>query len=156
MKRSIKLGFLFCFVCVIMSGCLKNNSKNVSLCRVVTRIDITCKHEDLQIERHYTNTEKIESVLTYLRLLRPLSLAQDDPDRIDADIYEITVHLSDGARRVYRQKAHRYISKDFRAWKDVDPAHAAQLYALMRHYPSDTDVPVFLFTNTIAQKPLSC
>ncbi len=156
MKKIIKVVFLFSFVCIIMSGCAKSNTKNDPFCRVVTQVDITCQHEDLFIERHYTDTEKIESVLIYLRLLKPLTIAESDPDGIDADIYEINVHLSDGARRIYRQKAHRYISKDFRAWKDVDPGHAAQLYALMRHFPSDTEIPAFALGNSFAQKPLPC
>lgn len=156
MKRIIKLFFLSLFLLCIMSGCGKNNTKNDPLCRVVTQVDITCQHEDLLIRRHYTDTDKIESVLIYLRLLNPLTMTENDPNSIDADIYEINVHLSDGARRVYRQKAHRYISKDYRPWKDVNPGHAAQLYALMRHYPSDPDVAAFAAGNTFAQKPLPC
>ena len=156
MKKVVKLFFLSFFIAVIMCGCAKNNTKTHPFCRVVTRVDITCQHEDLLIRRHYTDTQKMESVLIYLRLLKPLTISVADAEGVDADIYEITVHLSDGVRRVYRQKAHRYISKDFRAWKDVDPGHAAQLYALMRHYPSDTDVPAFAFQNSFAQKPLRC
>ena len=156
MKKVVNLFFLFCFVWIIMSGCENSYAKNASTHRVVTQVDITCQHKDLLIKRHYTDSKKMESVLIYLRLLTPLTEPITDADKINADIYEITVRLSDGAQRIYRQKAHRYISKDFRAWKNVDPAHAAQLYALMRYYPSDMDVSAFAREYRFAQNLQPC
>ena len=77
------------------------------------------------------------SVLIYLRLLKPFGKPEKDPDTVDADIYEITVQLSDGNKRVYRQKAHRYFSRGQQQWERIDPERAAGLYTLMRQLPSD-------------------
>ena len=138
MKKIIKLFVLFCFCAFIISGCSKNDTPANPLCRVVTRVDISCQHENILIQRHYTQNEKMESVLLYLRLLKPLGKPQTDPDSIDAEIFEITVHLSDGKQRIYRQKAHRYFSQQTRPWETIDPQQASMLYSIMRHLPSDT------------------
>lgn len=137
MKKQIKLFMLICFSVITLSGCRKNNADPDPLCRVVTQVDIFCQHEDVQIRRHYTDTQKMEWVLLYLRLLKPRGRPETDPDSIDADIYEITLHFSDSTRRVYRQKDHRYLAKDAHPWQRIDPGQAAGLYALMRHVPSD-------------------
>ena len=84
----------------------------------------------------------MEWVLIYLRLLKPLGKPDSDPDSLEKDIYEITVHLSDGSKRFYRQKAHRYFSKENRPWQSINPEYAAGLYSLMQHLPSD---PVFAY-----------
>lgn len=142
MKKFLKLGFLFCFVGVIMSGCGNIDAPPTPLTRVVTRVDISCRREHMLIQRHYTDMEKMESVLLYLRLLKPMGKPGTDPDRIHKDVYEITVHLSDGNKRIYRQKAHRYFSANARPWKMIDPEQAAGLYTLMRKLPSDSELPV--------------
>lgn len=128
---------LFCFIAVIMTGCGKNNAKQAPLCRVVTQVDISCRREDILIQRHYTDTKKMESVLLYLRLLKPLGKPETDPENLNKDVYEITIQLSDGNTKIFRQKAHRYLSRGDRPWEMIDPEQAYGLYTLMRHYPSD-------------------
>lgn len=137
MKKFTKLLILFCFSALIMCGCDSGNSKPAPLCRVVTRVDISCRKEHMLISRHYTDMKKMESVLLYLRLLDPQGRPDTDPGSLNKDVYEITVHLSDGKQRVYRQKAHRYFSRDRSSWKMIDPEKASRLYALMRRLPSD-------------------
>ena len=137
MKKFTLLFILFCFGTVIISGCSKQNTQLVPQCRVVTRVDISCVHEKGLIQRNYTDSEKMESVLLYLRLLKPFGKPETDPELIDAAVFEITVHLSDGDRHIYRQKDHRYFSENSHPWKKIDPTKASGLYALMRHYASD-------------------
>lgn len=137
-KKFIKLFFLFCFSAIIIPGCGKNDAQPKPLTRVVTRVDISCQKENMLIERHYTDSRKMEYVLLYLRLLKPLGKPDTDPDQLDKDIYEITVSLSDGSQKNYRQKAHKYFSWESRPWQKISPAKASGLYALMQHLPSDT------------------
>lgn len=138
MKRLWKSFFIVSF-CLIMSGCGRIKPPVLPLCRVVTQVDIFCQKDNMVIHRHYTKQIKMESVLLYLRLLKPSGRPDTDPDSVAREIYEITVHFSDGQKKMYRQKAHRYLSVDNNPWKAIDPAQAAQLYALMQHYPSDID-----------------
>ncbi len=136
MKKFTGLFLLFCFIALTFSGCGRNKTAD-PLCRVVTGVDIFCQHENVQIRRHYTDTQKMEWVLIYLRLLKPRSNPKTDPESIDADVYNITLHFSDSTKKTYRQKDHRYLSKDAGPWQTIDPGKAAGLYALMRYVPSD-------------------
>ncbi len=120
-------------ICLCLSGCQTQQP----LCRVVTRVDIACEHDGIPIRRVYTDTKKMEAVLLYMRLLRPKGVPQADPEAVDADVYEITVSLSDGQQHIYRQKAHRYFQEAASLWESIAPEKAAGLYSLMRHYESD-------------------
>ena len=137
MKKALKLFLLCCSSAIIMSGCGVNNTPQQPLCRVVTRVDISCQTEHMLMQRHYTHPDKMEYVLLYLRLLKFRGKPDTDPEQINKDIYEITVHLSDGSKKLYKQKAHRYFSRDSRPWEMIDPAQAAGLYLLMQKVPSD-------------------
>lgn len=135
MSKTFKIWILsvICFFC--LSGCGK---KTVSAYRAVTAVDISFRYEDMLLTRHYTQSDKMESVLLYLRLLKPLQKDVVAPDPDSQDVYDITVRFSDGTSRHYQQKAHRFVCRRENVWEQIDPAQAAQLYALMRHYPSDT------------------
>ena len=119
---------------LLLGGC----KKEVTVpSHVVTQIDISCQQEDVHIRRHYTNPEKMEKYLIYLRLLELKGAPEADPETVDAHTYEITVRLSDGRQRIYRQKDHRYWSSQMRPWQTIDPGQAAGLYHLMRTLPDD-------------------
>ena len=137
MKKMIRLLFVCCFLLFSLSGCIKNDTLQKPLCRVVTQVDISCQTEHMLIQRHYTHPEKMEYVLLYLRLLKPSGKPDVDPEQLDKAVYHITVSLSDGTKRLYRQKAHQYFSKDSRTWEKIDPEKAAGLYRLMEKIPSD-------------------
>lgn len=139
MKKAMKIFLICCLSVTIMCGCGVNNVLPEPLCRVVTQVDISCQTEHMLIQRHYTHPDKMEYVLLYLRLLKPLGKPDTDPEQINKDVYEITVHLSDGSKKLYRQKAHRYFSRESRPWETIDPAQAAGLYQLMQKLPSDTE-----------------
>lgn len=136
MKKMTKLIVLFCICCFMLPGCT-SNGQTKPLCRVVTEVDISCKKEDVLIRRHYTDTNKMEAVLMYLRLLDPQGRPDTPPEALNRDIYQITLHLSDGKQKVYRQTAHRYFSANRGGWLCIEPKKAADLYTLMRLLPDD-------------------
>ncbi len=139
MKKMAKLLLAFFFAAVILWGCGKT-AENDPLCAVVTGVDISFQYKDTLLRRHYTDEQKMRSVLLYLRLLKPLGNANNETVPPEEDIYEIVVHLSDGSVKHYRQVKHRYLSRPDRPWVRIDPSQAAQLYRLMRHLPSDAAV----------------
>ncbi len=140
MKKVIKIFVLFCFTTLIISGCGSNDSPVKRLCRVVTQVDISCQREHMHIARHYTDNKKMQSVLLYLRLLQPGAAPESAPNLLKKDIFEITVHLSDGKKRIYRQTGHRYFSMDSRPWQMIKPEDAHKLYTLLRQLPGDPPV----------------
>ena len=135
MKNKKKTFLALCLTIFMLCGCQKSTRP---LCRFVTQVDISCDHGNIPIRRHYTSTEKMEAVLLYLRLLRPGSAPLVDPDKEDADIYQITVSLSDGEQHIYRQKDHRYFRIENYGWQSISPERASRLYELLRHLQSDT------------------
>ena len=133
MKKAVKLWCLLFSCILLLSGCAK---KETSAYRVVTAVDISFRYEDMLLQRHYTQSDKVESVLLYLRLLKPLGKTTV-PTGNDRDLYHITVLFSDGSTKQYQQRAHRFLNRREHIWEIIDPGYAANLYALMRHYPSD-------------------
>ena len=134
MKKKTAFIFLLWITVLLLWGCGKEPRQQ---CRYVTQIDITCDHDGLQIHRLYKDTEKMEAMLLYLRLLHPGGPPATDPDIVDADIYEIKVSLSDGTQHLYSQKDHRYFRREQMGWQSISAEKAAQLYTLLRHYQSD-------------------
>ena len=132
MKRKICLVLLMLWA-IFLGGC--DNPK--IMCRYVTQVDICCDHKGIPIRRSYTSEDKMGAVLMYLRLLEVSNTPSIDPDAIPADVYEITLSLSDGQKRTYSQKDHRYFRKPASGWQSIPPEQAARLYALMRHFGSD-------------------
>jgi hypothetical protein len=134
MKKDVKTRYLLFLFLFLLSGCGKNFSPAY---RAVTAVDISFRYEDMLLQRHYTQSDKIESVLLYLRLLKSLGTTTEHATGDNRDVYDIAVRFSDGTTKHYLQKSHRFLSRRAHVWERIDPGQAANLYALMRHYPSD-------------------
>ena len=137
MKKIAKLIFLFVSFAIIVTGCGINHTSSTHY-RAVTQVDIVTRYEHTLIRRHYTDPKKMEAVLIYLRLLKPIGKPTQDSSQLNEDVFLIAVHLSDGNIHYYRQAAHRYFSREDENWVTIDPSLAARLYAVMRHFPSDS------------------
>ena len=139
MNRKIFPLFLLCCCLVFLPGCKGASSPN-ALCRVVTQVDITGREKDVSIHRRYTDTQKMQWVLIYLRTLKPGIKPQFPPEDALGETYEISLKFSDGSEKIYRQADHRFLSQDFHPWQSIAPGRAAGLYALMRAFPSDENL----------------
>lgn len=137
MKKKFLLVFSMCFCLFLLPGCGKKAAPKTPLCRVVTQVDIAGQEKDVQIYRHYTDEQKAQWVLIYLRTLKPSIRPQSPPENSKNSRYEITLTFSDGKQKVFRQAAHRYYAVEDRPWHAIDPAQASGLYALLRALPSD-------------------
>lgn len=133
-KRLIRFIMLVLLLLPLVFGCQRKSKPAV---RFVTQVDISFHYNDILLQRHYTSDEKIEAVLLYMRLLRTGVAPAVDPETITSDTYGITVSFSDGSQQTHTQKAHRYFRRHGSGWQTIQPLQAAQLYELMRHYPSD-------------------
>ena len=137
MKKKMLACVFLCFFFIILPGCSKKAAPKAPLCRVVTQVDIAGQEKDVQIYRHYTDEQKAQWVLIYLRTLKPSIRPQSPPENSKNSRYEITLTFSDGKQKVFRQAAHRYYAVEDRPWHAIDPAQASGLYALLRALPSD-------------------
>lgn len=140
MKKAICFFALFAVFFLIIPGCRKKNSVDTSY-RAVTQIDIVTKQQDALLRRHYTDPQKMQSVLVYLRLLTPTGKPEVNPEHLTDDMFLVALTFSDGSNTYYRQTGHRYVSKDDGSWFSIAPEHAVRLYELMAHTPSDIPAP---------------
>lgn len=141
MDRRKRTVLLIIFLMSILCGCSSQPipMDTASPPRFVTQVNVICKSDPNGLCRQYTQPKKVESMLLYLRLLRPVGNADSDPELLNGDIYKITVHLSDGTEHVYYQQSDRYLSKDLQPWQQIAQRYGDNLEPLLQNMPSDTE-----------------
>lgn len=132
--------FFIVFFLWILSGCSPTPSveKAPALGRVVARVEVSCCQSGEVQQFTYRMPQKMEAVLSYLRLLEYRGKATIDPERIRGDSYQIAVITADGTTHNYYQRADRYLSRDNHPWEMIDPKQAQNLRLLLQEMPSDT------------------
>lgn len=105
--------------------------------RAVTQVEVTCRLPGQTLTRTYTEENKMRAVLTYLRLLEPGGYAPIDPETTRAESSVITVTLSDGSRRVYRQTGSEFLRKDHHPWQRIRGISPKRLYLLVHAIEPD-------------------
>ena len=125
-------------LCLLLSGCSMGQIMSApSRCRVVTQVAVTAARHGAVTNHHYTQPEKMEQFLNYLRLLQPHPPVDVTPETFRADAYEITLTLSDGNRTVYRQLHDQYLQCNGGKWQKIDPKLGSRLSALLDSLPED-------------------
>ena len=122
--------------CFLFSGCHKTATMQ-TLPDLVTAIEVSYQRQNIQLERIYTDNQKMDIILYYLYALTPGARAKEDPEMITGDRCRIVVTLLGGRSRIYRQFSGEYLSVDNRPWQKIDKEKAAVLFHLIRHIPGD-------------------
>ena len=125
--------FIFLLIALLLGGCA--NKKQATGYRVVTGVQVEYNRGEDTIRRVYTKSSSIQSVLTYLRILKPFGPVnpQGTPDRS----CRITLQYSQGPDCVYLQQGQNYLQKDGGDWEHIDSVRAGLLYPLLLLLPSD-------------------
>ena len=89
---------------------------------LATGIDVVYRQDNRQILCSYQQTNNMEEILNYLRLLEYAGMPHEDPEQQSGNSYRLTVHLADGRQHIYHLHADRYLSRDFRPWIKVESA----------------------------------
>ena len=95
--------------------------------RVVTSIRVEAYGETYTV----TDPQIMEDVMQYLRQLDPYTTADIDPETFRADVTELTVSYSDGAKTHYTQLYTEYLQTDGGTWKKIDPEDGARLWPIL-------------------------
>jgi len=132
MKRMLVVLIAIC----LFSGC----GARKDVCRVVTGVQVDYKRQDGTIHREYTSPASMQSVLTYLRILKPYGPVIPEGNA-DTEC-RITLHFSHGPDSVYLQQGQRYLQKDGGDWEHIDPSRASLLYPLLLLLPSDGELEI--------------
>lgn len=122
------LCFLIVWVCTVPTQAATFHGHHLA-----KQIDVTCP--SAQIYRSFRQCHNMEVILNYLRLLQYAGIPQQDPELLDGPTFRITIHLADGARRIYHLHNDRYLSRDFRPWEQVESS--GTLSALLLELPSE-------------------
>ncbi len=130
MKRIV---FILIFA-ILLGGCAL--SRRESVYRVVTGVEVEYQQQDNTIRRTYQKPGSMQSILTYLRILKPYGPVNPEGNYDSA--CKITLHYSQGPDSVYIQQGQQYLQKDGGDWESVDSARASLLYPLLLLLPSDS------------------
>ena len=95
--------------------------------RVVTSIRVEAYGETYTV----TDLQIMKDVMQYLRQLDPYTPADIDPETFRADVTELTVSYSDGAKTHYTQLYTEYLQTDGGTWKKIDPEDGARLWPIL-------------------------
>lgn len=128
MKRIVWL-LIFGF---LLTGCGKQTQP---LHRVVTKVQVEYIRGEGTLHRTYINTTSIQSVLTYLRILRPFGPVI--PEKEADTTCRITLTYSSGPNSVFLQHGDHYLQRDDQDWTRIDNSHATLLYPLLLLLPSE-------------------
>ena len=123
---------------LLLSGCCRifHQEEPVPY-RVITQVQIRYQNGTLQSHRQFFQEEHIQNILGYLRYIDPYGTPKEDPEQADGRIFDIYVIYSDGSRRLYEQRADRYLRIDGGPWKLIDSQKALILSGLWSMMPGD-------------------
>ena len=123
---------IFILLALLLVGCKKQAEPAA---RVVTGVQVDYYRNGETISRTYTKASSVQSVLTYLRILRPFgpTIPQGEFD----SGCQITLQYSHGPDSVYIQQGDKYLCKDGGEWDSIDNTRANLLYPMLLLLPSD-------------------
>lgn len=133
-RRKTFVLFFLSFMMCVFCGCSHREPENAPVCTVVTRIELSRQDG---ITRTYSQSEKMEKILDYLRLADPFGLPDEDPETAEGHSYRIVVYSSDGQERCYWQKSDRYMRVDGGDWQKIKKGQGQQLDELLMTLPGD-------------------
>jgi len=132
----IKFGLLILSFFLLLSGCTREDPP--SSFPLVTEITVHYENGPIHGELRYTEDEKMQQILTYLRLLNPYGQPQEDPETAEGTLFQIILTHSGGGSTVYQQKADRYLKTGQDPWLCIPPQKALELSLLLGYLESDS------------------
>ena len=119
---------VFLLLPLLLCGCNRSETPIGPMCRVVNQVQVTATVQGQIYEKVYTEPEKMEAVLCYLRLLKKGKWADIDPDSFRSDSYVITLFYSDGQHTTYRQLHSDFLQINDGRWQKIDGAKIELLF----------------------------
>lgn len=145
MKREKLIGCLLTLA-LLLGGCGSFGEQDAPQTsqvpgRMVTDIEIAVTPSDESMVRHYTDIEKMSSILRFLRDMDTDELPEETPRLDDGQTYyTITATYANGTSRVYCLLSHQYLRVNQEQWHQISTEDATELIQYIRATP-DTDIP---------------
>ena len=137
MGKKRKSFLIVAIFCCLLSGCGRIRTNEPVQLNLVQQIDVSYYKNGIHLQRHYTDIDKIDTILLYLYSLSPSGHPEENPERIRNDSCKITVTLTNGETHVYRQYGGRYLSVDCQPWQKIKTSKTAALFPLLARMCSD-------------------
>lgn len=131
----IKIGIFILSVFLLLSGCSRKESQ--SSFPLVTKITVRYENGPIHGQLHYSEDDKMQLILTYLRLLNPYGQPPEDPETTDGTLFQITLTHADGGVTTYQQKADRYLKSGEEPWLCIPSQKAVELSLLLGYLEDD-------------------
>ena len=122
-------------ICMILCGCTNQETPAQSQPKVVIQITAQYSSGVIRLQRSYTDSEKMRSVLNYFRCLSPYG-SVEDPQSTESDIV-VTVYFSDGSNKTYEQRDNTYLRQNDGSWQYIDPEKGQELALILGLMESD-------------------
>ena len=106
-------------------------------CRVVESIDIYYENGPLQFHRVYTASDKMQSLLNYLRLINPYGTPVENPETAEGSTFRIIMNYANGCQKTYLQKSDRFLLVEGQPWRNIDSKKAQELSRIVGVIESD-------------------
>lgn len=135
----IKTAIIILSFFLLLSGCSRQEPP--SSFPLVTEITVRYENGPIHGQLHYTEDDKMQLILTYLRLLNPYGQPPEDPETADGPLFEILLHYTGGKSAIYRQKADRYLQTEESPWLCIPPEKAQELSVLLGYLQQDIPKP---------------
>lgn len=119
--------------CVLLGGC--SAGRHEPPYRVVTSIQVKYQQYNDTLLRTYTKSASIQSILTYLRFLKPFGPVL--PQGEQTANCQFTLQYSHGPDSVYLQRGNEYLQRDGGDWQTINTSYGSLLYPLLLLLPSD-------------------
>lgn len=134
--KKLFVGILPLFL--VLTGCCRILwHKDRAPYRVVTQVRIVYRNDTLESSRDFYQEDTIRHILNYLRYIDPYGIPKEDPELVGGRTFHITLIYSNGAKRLYEQRADQYLRIDGGDWKRIDPNKALYLSGLLAMMASD-------------------
>ena len=124
------LGLLLC-------GCSRIDETVPGQPRVVTAISALYDSGAVQLRRQYTDAQKMQAVLTFLRCLDPYGTAAEDPESVGGNAAQITLVYSDESTKTYELRGDQYFRVNGGSWQNIRSEQAQELPLLLGLMESD-------------------
>lgn len=145
MKRERWIGCLLALA-LLLGGCGSTGKQDTPQNsqvpgRMVTDIEIAVTPSDESMVRHYTDIEKMSSILRFLRDMDTDELPEEMPRFDDGQTYyTISATYANGTSRVYCLLSHQYLRVNQEQWHQISTEDATELIQYIRATP-DTGIP---------------
>ena len=132
-----KIFVMLLMTAVILCGCTQIDAQKPGRPRVVERITASYRSSAVLLEREYTDGEKLDAVLTYLRRLDPNDIIDDNAGETEKSDARIILHYSDSTTKEYRIYGNQYLQINDGKWQSIKAERGQELPLLLGMMESD-------------------